>query len=278
MILSFTHYGINVFYNPKNNIKRKVNLGKHQPKNAMVVVAHADDAEYGCSGTVAMLTNFGIEVTYVLCTDGSKGSNDPNMTSEKLIELRKQEQLDAAKVLGLKDVVFLNYPDSLLEPSLNLRHNIAQEIRRYKPNIVITSYPSRNLSTHHGIGGHPDHIAAGEATLSAVFPAARDRLTYPDMIIKGLLPHNVAETWIMGAPDTNLWIDVTPYINISFEALSQHKSQVQSFTKEDGLKRMKDWRQHTAAKTSFTYAESFKRIVIEESLEIPGDYLYNSSG
>ena len=257
-------------------IKRKVTLDKNQPKNAMIVVAHADDAEYGCSGTVAMLTNLGIEVTYVICTDGSKGSSDPDMTSAKLIELRKEEQLDAAKVLGLKDVVFLNYPDSYLEPSLNLRHDIAQEIRRYKPNIVITTYPSRNFSTHHGIGGHPDHIAAGEATLSAVFPTARDRLTYPDMIKKGLIPHNVEEVWVMGAPDTNLWIDVTSYINTSFKALSQHRSQVQSFTKKDGLKRMKDWRQHIASKTSFTYAESFKRIIMEDSLEIPGDYLYSS--
>ena len=251
-------------------------MDKNRPKNAMIVVAHADDAEYGCSGTVAMLTNLGIEVTYVICTDGSKGSSDPDMTSAKLIELRKEEQLDAAKVLGLKDVVFLNYPDSYLEPSLNLRHDIAQEIRRYKPNIVITTYPSRNFSTHHGIGGHPDHIAAGEATLSAVFPTARDRLTYPDMIKKGLIPHNVEEVWVMGAPDTNLWIDVTSYINTSFKALSQHRSQVQSFTKKDGLKRMKDWRQHIASKTSFTYAESFKRIIMEDSLEIPGDYLYSS--
>ena len=131
----------------------KVKLDKNQPKNAMIVVAHADDAEYGCSGTVAMLTKKGIEVTYVICTDGSKGSSDPEMTSAKLIKLRKKEQLDAAKVLGLKDVVFLNYPDSYLEPSLSLRHDIAQEIRRYQPNIVITTYPSRNLSTHHGIGG-----------------------------------------------------------------------------------------------------------------------------
>ena len=100
-----------------------------------------------------MLTKKGIDVTYVICTDGSKGSSDPDMTSAKLIELRKEEQLDAAKVLGLKDVVFLNYPDSYLEPSLKLRHDIAQEIRSYKPNIVITTYPSRNLSTHHGIGG-----------------------------------------------------------------------------------------------------------------------------
>ena len=252
-------------------------MDKNQHKNAMIVVAHADDAEYGCSGTVAMLTKKGIEVTYVICTDGSKGSSDPEMTSAKLIKLRKKEQLDAAKVLGLKDVVFLNYPDSYLEPSLSLRHDIAQEIRRYQPNIVITTYPSRNLSTHHGIGGHPDHIAAGEATLSAVFPTARDRLTYPDMLKKGLLPHNVSEAWVIGAPDPNLWIDVTPYIDISFEALSQHRSQIQSVTKKDAFTRMKRWRQDVASETSFTYAESFKRIIMDESIEIPQNYLYKES-
>ena len=111
----------------------------------MVVVAHADDAEYACSGTVAKLSAEGWEMVYVLCTDGSKGSSDREITPEELSEIRRQEQIDAGEVLGLRDVVFLDYPDSLLEPTLEVRRDIAREIRRYTPDVVICQYPLRTL-------------------------------------------------------------------------------------------------------------------------------------
>ena len=135
----------------------------------MVVVAHADDAEYGCSGTVAKLCSEGWEMVYVLCTDGSKGSGDREVTGEELVRIRRQEQTNAGEVLGLKDVVFLDYEDSTLEPTLGLRRDIAREIRRHRPDVVIAPYPMRTLDGGWGVG-HPDHLAAGEATLSAVSP------------------------------------------------------------------------------------------------------------
>ena len=147
----------------------------------MVIMAHPDDADWSCSGTVAKWCAEGWEVIYVLCTDGSKGSSDPEMTSEKLVKIREQEQKDAGQFLGLKDVVFLGYPDAYLEPTLALRKDIAREIRRYKPDVVITGSPVRDIESGHYLG-HPDHFAAAESALSAVLPTSRDRLTFPEIL------------------------------------------------------------------------------------------------
>ena len=143
----------------------------------MVVVAHADDAEFGCSGTVAKLCSEGWEMVYVMCTDGSnKGSSDREMTPEELVRTRRQEQINAGKVLGLKDVAFLDYEDSLLQPTLELRRDIAREIRRYKPDVVFCMYPMRTLDGGWGVG-HPDHLASGEATLAASVCSPRPATT-----------------------------------------------------------------------------------------------------
>ena len=166
-------------------------------KRGMVVVAHPDDAEYGCAGTVAQWCRNGMEVVYVVCTDGSKGSSDPDVTVEHLKRTRRQEQLDACDVLGVKEVVFLDYEDAMLQPTLELRRDITREIRRHKPDVVICQSPTRTLR-YHGYVGHPDHYAAGEAAISAIFPAARDRLTFPELLAEGLEPHNVAEVMVMG--------------------------------------------------------------------------------
>lgn len=191
----------------------------------MVVVAHADDAEWGFSGTVAKLTAHGIEMTYVLCTDGSKGSDDPDMTSERLAAIRMDEQKEACRVLGVKNVIFLGFPDSMLEPSISLRRDIVRQIRTYKPDLLICQSPMRNL-TDNGYIGHPDHIAAGEATLSAVFPTSRDRLTFPELLTEGLNPHKVKELLIGDRDHANKWIDVSDHMDTAVESLSKHVSQI----------------------------------------------------
>ena len=207
-------------------------------KRAMVVFAHPDDADWGCSPTVALWSQQGIEVSYVVCTDGSKGSDDPDMTSPQLIKIRKKEQLAAGEVLGLKEVVFLDYEDAMLEPTLSLRKDITKQIRRFRPDVVITSSPERSLFNSSYVN-HPDHIAASEATVSSVFPAARDRLTFPDLLEEGLTPHKVKYLFIIdhraqhqqndmgGSGNTEIKsIDVTDSISTAVEALKQHKSQV----------------------------------------------------
>ena len=225
----------------------------------MVVVAHADDAEFGCSGTVVKLCSEGWELVYVMCTDGSKGTSDREITGSELVKMRRQEQINAGKVLGLKDVVFLDHEDSMLQPTLDLRRDIAREIRRYKPDVVICTYPMRTLDGGWGVG-HPDHLAAGEAALSAVFPAARDHLTFPELLEAGLEPHKVAEVWMMGHPEPDLWVDVTNFMDTSVKALMQHASQMDGRTQEYMGERMREWRRRSGVGKGMQYAEAFKRI------------------
>ena len=233
--------------------------GAHHQR-AMVVVAHADDAEWGCAGTVAKWCAEGWEVVYVLCTDGSKGSEDPEMTSGRLVEIRKQEQLDAGKVLGLKDIVFLGYEDSMLEPTLELRRDIAREIRRHRPDVLICMNPVRSVDGE-GYLGHPDHFASGEAALSAVFPSSRDRLTFPELLREGLEPHKVKEVWMMFHGDTaDKFVDVSAYMDTAVDALKAHQTQV---SEEDAEFDMRQWRNSTGKKVGFEFAEAFKVFQLE---------------
>ena len=233
--------------------------GAHHQR-AMVVGAHADDAEWGCAGTVAKWCAEGWEVVYVLCTDGSKGSEDPEMTSGRLVEIRKQEQLDAGKVLGLKDIVFLGYEDSMLEPTLELRRDIAREIRRHRPDVLICMNPVRSVDGE-GYLGHPDHFASGEAALSAVFPSSRDRLTFPELLREGLEPHKVKEVWMMFHGDTaDKFVDVSAYMDTAVDALKAHQTQV---SEEDAEVDMRQWRNSTGKKVGFEFAEAFKVFQLE---------------
>ena len=199
-------------------------------KTAMVVTAHPDDAEWSCSGSVAKWTREGWDVIYVLCTDGSKGSEDRKISEKKLVSIREEEQRKAGEILGLKAVEFLGYPDGYLEPTLDLRKDISREIRKYKPSILITTNPTRDLLGR-GYIGHPDHFAAGEATLSAVFPSARDHLTFPELIKEGYEPHKVKEVWInMFNAGNNDHLFFNPIekqdLEKAIKALLAHKSQI----------------------------------------------------
>ena len=226
-------------------------------QRGMVVMAHPDDAEWSCSGTVAKWCAEGWEVVYVLCTDGSKGSSDLEMTPEKLIKIREKEQRNAGKVLGLKDVVFLGYPDAYLEPTLELRKDIAREIRRHKPDVLITNSPARDTERGHYVS-HPDHLAAGEAALSAVFPTARDRMTFPELLDEGLEPHKVREVWIAcGGDNADKYVDVEAYMDTAVKALKSHVSQVDQENAGDWFR---EGRIRTGEKIGMAYAEGFKRI------------------
>ena len=224
---------------------------------AMVIMAHADDMEWTCAATLAKFCAEGWEVVLVLCTDGSKGSDDPEMTAERLAKIRADEQKQSAHILGLKDVVFLGYPDSYLEPTLQLRRDLAREIRRYRPDIVITEPPTRDIDSRY-YGSHPDHLATGEAALAAVFPTARDRLTFPELLEEGLEPHKVMEVWIVGGLEgSDRFVDVADYMETAVEALKAHRSQV---SPESAEKYFPMGRADTAAKVGLKYAEAFKTI------------------
>ena len=233
--------------------------GKAKVNRGMVVVAHADDAEWGCAGTVAKLCAEGWQMVYVLCTDGSKGIDDPEISGDELIKIRQQEQTNAGQALGLQEVVFLGYEDAMLEPSLDLRRDITRQIRRFRPNLIICQNPVRTLEGRAYIG-HPDHYAAGEATLSAVYPTARDRLTFPELLAEGLEPHKVPELWIMDRNNADQYVDVTEYIDTAVSALQAHASQV---SPEDADRYLKGWRREVGAEVGFQYAEAFKRFMLE---------------
>ncbi|MSP78571.1 MAG: PIG-L family deacetylase [Dehalococcoidia bacterium] len=238
--------------------------GQRKPKQpkyqrAMVVVAHADDAEFGCSGTVAKWCKEGMDVVYVIVTDGSKGIDDRTITPQQLASMRSDEQIAAGKILGLKDVRFLGFPDAYLEPTLEVRKAITREIRRFKPDVLITTSPTRTL-TGRGYIGHPDHFAAGEAALSAVYPAARDHLTFPELLAEGFEPHKVKEVLIMVSDKPDFWVDVTKTITIAIQALAAHVSQVGDWDAEKMLRR---WKRAEGKKRGVQYAEAFKRFVLD---------------
>ena len=221
----------------------------------MVVVAHPDDAEYGCAGTMVKWCRDGMEVVLVICTDGSKGTSDREITGAQLADIRRREQIASGEVIGLKKVVFLGYEDSTLQPTLELRRDIAREIRRYRPDVLISPSPVRNLFVT-GYLGHPDHMAAGEATLSAVFPAARDHLTFPDLLEEGFEPHKVREVLITEHRDPDMWVDVSDTIEDAITALKEHVSQVGDGVEDD--KWMRNWRKQAGEHHGMKYAETFR--------------------
>ena len=237
-------------------------MTKNHDKVAMVVTAHPDDAEWGCSGSVAKWTRLGWDVVYVLCTDGSKGTEDREISSEKLSKIREDEQRNAGKILGLKAIEFLGYPDGYLEPSLDVRRDISREIRKYKPSVLITTNPKRDLLSGNYLG-HPDHFAAGEAALSAVFPSARDHLTFPELLEEGLEPHKVEEVWInmfnMGNNNTNLFFNPLEKkdVELATNALLAHVSQISD--PDRAKEYMSSRRQEVGQICGSDYAEAFAK-------------------
>ncbi len=241
----------------------EVNLSKNLDKTAMVVTAHPDDAEWGCSASVAKWTRLGWDVVYVLCTDGSKGTEDRSISNKELSNIREKEQKNAGKILGLKAIEFLGYPDGYLEPTLDLRRDISREIRKYKPSILITTNPNRDLINGSYLG-HPDHFAAGEAALSAVFPSARDHLTFPELLEEGLEPHKVRQVWInmfnIGSGSKENWffnpIEKTD-LETAIKALQAHTSQIPD------PKRAKEYmtkrREEIGKICNTSYAEAFAK-------------------
>jgi len=186
----------------------------------IVVTPHPDDAEFGVAGTVARWTGEGKDVIYVVCTNGDKGTTDPNMKPDELAKIREKEQLAAAKLLRVREVVFLGYPDQTLEDTPEFRKDIVRLIRKYKPETVVTADLYRRYLWHR------DHRITSRVTLDAVFPYARDLLAYPDLLEEGLQPHKVKEVLLWGAEEPNYRSDITDTFDIKIAALRCHKSQI----------------------------------------------------
>jgi LmbE family N-acetylglucosaminyl deacetylase len=231
-------------------------LGKDGPLTAMVIFAHPDDAEFTCSGTVAKWCAQGWTVYYVLATSGDKGTHDPDHTSQDLAAMREREQREACRVLGVKDVIFLGYPDGFVYADEELRGEVVRLLRQYRPDVVVTWDGFRSGFNHN------DHRAVGIAVRDAVYPAVRDHLYYAEHAADGLEAHQVNEMLLFGSEDADYHVDITAHRETKLEAILCHSSQLGERSKED-IRRMWEERMRNQGRQRLT--ESFKRVTIRRS-------------
>jgi LmbE family N-acetylglucosaminyl deacetylase len=236
-------------------------------KRVLIVMAHPDDGEFSAGGTLALWAAEGRDIYYCLITDGQVGdAGDTEITSEELAKVRQREAQAAADALGVQHpVVFLHYFDSRVEPTLQLRMDIARVIRQVHPDVIICQDPTQRWSGQ-GYINHPDHRAAGEATLAAIMPLADTRLATPELAAEGLAPHKVKEVYIGSTQNADRWVDIEGYLDRKVAALRAHKSQMRDWDPAQGVEQ---WARETgnAAKRhghDMTYAEAFKYIRLSD--------------
>ena len=228
------------------------------PASALVVMAHPDDMEFSCAGTMARWAQAGSRVIYVLCTSGEVGISDPDMTKEKAAELREAEQCEAAKITGVQDVVFLKEPDGMLQPTLELRKKLVREIRRFCPEVVMCGDPTVIFAGETYIN-HPDHRAAATAALDATFPAAGQPNLFQELEEEGLKAHKPRKVYVTGWNQSDLYVNIEETIDIKVAALRAHKSQMRDWDPEP---RIKEWASERAKGKEMEYAESFRVITL----------------
>src|SRR5439155_766994 len=231
----------------------------------MVLYAHPDDAEFGMAGTVAKWARAGVEMTYVLVTNGASGSQDPKMTRKRLAAVRKAEQDKAAKILGVKRVEYLGYEDGYLYPTLEVRRDVARVVRRYRPDVLFSMDPTFRVGG--GYVNHPDHIAAAEVALRTINPDASTRQMFPELWRRERLePHKPKALMLAAfneAADTV--VDITATMDLKLRALRAHASQVSG--EFEGF--VREWARRSARWTSYRYAESYQLIKLEEPPGVP---------
>ena len=189
----------------------------------------------------------------MVCTNGDKGTSDRSISSEQIAEIRKEEQLQSGKLLGLTNIVFLNHPDQGIENGEPFREELVREIRKHRPDVVVTIDPERKWIRHQ------DHFVTGRVALDAVFPYARDYLAYPELIAEGLEPHKTLEVYLWGTDDPDVFIDIDEHFEDKLDALYCHASQM-STTKEQGRIRLRDRFSVYGPRVNAEVAEAFKRL------------------
>ena len=220
----------------------------------LVILAHPDDPEFFCGATLARWNKAGHEIHYFLLTCGDKGG-DPNLTSEQLCAIRHEEQRKAAAIIGVKTVTFLDLEDGYLVPSLDLRRDCVRAIRRAKPDILMTCDPTM-LYNSFGTVNHPDHRAAGQVVLDAVFPATGNPHFFPELLLEGFEPHTPREVWISLPSTPTVALDVTDTWTVKLNALKEHKSQIGDPAKLE--ERMRSRRAEGSTEENPRYEERFR--------------------
>jgi LmbE family N-acetylglucosaminyl deacetylase len=226
----------------------------------LVILAHPDDPEFFCGATLARWAKNGHEIHYLLFSKGDKGSNDPKMTPEKLMDIRIREQRAAADVLGVKTITYLDKEDGYITADLQTRREIIRAIRKLKPQIVVSCDPA-NLNTRDGYINHPDHRSVGQQVLDAIFPGVGNSFFFPELLSEAIVPHKVNELWLSIPNDANTVIDVTETWPIKLLALTKHASQVGNG--ERLAERMNKRNTLPTIKGKKRYEERFKRIVFK---------------
>ncbi len=230
----------------------------YTPQKALVIVAHPDDIEFSCAGTVARWVKEGAKVAYVLCTSGDVGIDKPGMTKAKAAEIREAEQLAAAETVGVKEVVFLREPDGMLQNTMELRKRLVREIRRFKPEVVITGDPTIVWARDNYIN-HPDHRAAAGAALDAVFPAAGQPNLFEELAEEGLTAHKVRKVYATSFGEGDTFVNISETIDLKIEALKKHTSQMADWDPEP---RIKEWSAEIAKGKEMAYAEGFRVVTL----------------
>ncbi len=234
----------------------------------MSIHAHPDDQDFTVAGTLAKWARQGCEVISVIVTSGDAGSNDASKDAgykPELAGLREREQRLANQTLGIKETIFLRYPDGELTPSIQLRRDLTRLIRKYKPEVVVTSDPTAWFYGSDYIN-HPDHRAASEAAIYAVFPSAGTRMIFPELLDEGLLPHNVKRLYVHGNETPDTWIDIADTLETKIEALKKHASQGDT---HDVDASMREWAEEEGKAKGLKYAESFRVMILSRDEDVP---------
>jgi LmbE family N-acetylglucosaminyl deacetylase len=230
----------------------------------LVISAHPDDIEFVVAGTVAKWVRAGTQARYVVATSGDAGTHRRDIDRKTLARTREAEQTAAAMVIGVPEVVYLRYPDGMVQPTLELRRDLVREIRRFKPHTVICFDPTRIFSGGSYIN-HPDHRAVGQAALDAISPTAAMPLSFPEQIEQGLEPHRVRQIMVASSQTPDTWIDISETIDLKLEALRKHDSQHDG--RRDLPTLIRGWAERSGAEAGLPYAESFLRIARPDGLD-----------
>jgi LmbE family N-acetylglucosaminyl deacetylase len=233
------------------------------PARAMSIHAHPDDQEFTVGGTLAKWARAGCEVIAVCITSGGAGSNrftPPDMTRHALVAIREDEQREACRILGVKETIFLGYEDGMLEPSIALRRELTRLIRRHRPEAVLTGDPSARFygTTYMN---HPDHRAAADVALDAVFPSAGTRLIFPELLDEGLDPHEVRQVYIHGSDKPDIYVDISEVLDVKLAALRAHKSQMGEW---DPTEMITQWAAEQGRRGKLKAAEAYRRMVLQD--------------
>ena len=228
------------------------------PNSAMAIVAHPDDIEFSCVGTLSRWAKAGARICYVLCTSGDVGIDEPGMTREKAVKIREAEQREAARLAGVSEVVFLGEPDGMLQPTIELRKKIVREIRRFRPEVVVTGDPTIVWAGDTYIN-HPDHRAAATVALDATFPAAGQPNLFQEFEEEGYLAHKPRKVYVTSWGDADLFVNIEDTIEIKIAALRAHVSQMKDWDPEE---RIRQWAAERGKGKEMAYAEGFRVVTL----------------